>query len=148
MKLEPNTKRRENLVKLRAYVAAQPNGARVSWVEIETATSVEMRTQLGRGLFRSACHREQRGYLALPGGGVEFSSSVNAVEVVDRYNKRVLGVVKSASVKSAYVVARHISELAGDEAKSLLRAASLSSTLAMIGRQTKALMSEAPKPEK
>jgi RNA 3'-terminal phosphate cyclase len=136
---EPNTKRREHLVKLRAYVAEQPNGARVSWVEIETATGVEMRTQLSRGLFRMACHREKRGYLPLPGGGVEFSCATNAVEVVDRYNKRVMGAVKSASVKGGYVVARHVGELAGDEAKALLRAASLSSTLMMVGRQAKAM---------
>jgi hypothetical protein len=143
----PNTKRRAALVTLREYVASQPNGARLSWVEIETATSVEMKSQYGRNLFRAACHREKRGYLPLPGGGVELSSPDNAVEIVDRYNGRVLGAVRAAADKGGYVVQRHIGEMKGDEARKLLRAASLSATLAMVGKQGIAKDQTPPPPQ-
>ncbi len=137
MGFTPNTQRREDLVKLRAYVKDQPNGARLSWVEIQTATSVNMHDakQYGRNLFRSACHREQRGYLPLPGGGVELSSAENAVEIVERNNGRVLGAVKAAAEKNGYVGTRHIGEMSGDAARALIRASSFTATLAMFAKQ-------------
>ena len=137
MKLEPNTTRRKNLVTLRAFVAAQKDGVRVSWVELETLTGVEMRTQLSRGLFRIACQRERRGYLPLPGGGVEFSSAANAIELIERHNKRIFGAVKSALTKTAYVIDRHLAQLSGEDARLLVRASSMSSTINMVARARK-----------
>ena len=146
MAFEPNMKRRANLVKLREYVASAAAGARVSWVEVEQATGVEMRDQLSRNLFRSACHREKRGYIALPGGGVEFSSASNALECVGRYFTRVNGAIQSAAEKSGYVVERHASEITGDAGRELLRRAALISLLANIAKPKSDAMAR-PKPE-
>jgi len=147
MSFAPNPKRRENLVALRKFVHEQEAGARVSWVEVEQATGVDMQHQLSRNLFRSACHREKRGYIALPGGGVEFSSSTNAVECVTRYAIRVNGAIASAAEKSAYVVERHAREMSGDAERELLRNASLLALLASIAKPAKADAVAKVKPE-
>jgi hypothetical protein len=138
MKIEPNTKRREDLVKLRDWVAGQPNGARLSWVEIETATSVDMRDQYGRNLFRSACHREKRRYLTIPGGGVELSSKDNALEIVQRKNAVVAKSIKRAALQNGDVVTRHVDEMSPSAARELIRAASIAATLAMVRRGAEA----------
>lgn len=134
MKIVPNTKRRADLVSLRAYVAARPNGARLSWVEIETETGIDMRSQYGRNLFRSACHRERRRYLTLPGSGVELSSKDNALEIVERKNNHVVKLIKKTATENGDVVTRHVDEMAPSEAQRLIRAASLAGTLAMVRR--------------
>jgi len=134
MAFEPNMTRRKNLLTLREFVASQPNGARVSWVELEQQTGVAMSGQLSRNLFRAACHREKRGYIPLPGGGVEFSSAANATECVERYHVRACGAVRAAAEKTAYVTTRHVNEMDGEARKELLRVASIASMLAMVAR--------------
>jgi hypothetical protein len=138
VKLAPNLKRREDLVALRAFVANAPNGARLSWVEIETATSVVMRGQYGRNLFRSACHRERRRYLTIPGAGIELSSKDNALEIVERKNKKIVHAIKRSASENADVVTRHVDEMAPGDAQKLIRAASLSATLAMVRKSAEA----------
>lgn len=128
----PNMQRRADLATLRDFVSKQENGARLSWVEIEAATSVEMRSQSGRNLFRSACHRERRRYLTIPGAGVELSSKSNALEIVERKNRHVVQVIKRTAAENGDVVTRHVDEMSGEEAKKLIRAASIAGTLAMI----------------
>lgn len=89
-----------------------------------------------------ACRKEVRRYLTLPGLGVEFSSATNAVEICEREVGKVGKAIDRVVSVTGDVVAAHVEELPADEAKKLVRVASICSTLAMVrnsSKETKAL---------
>jgi hypothetical protein len=68
-------------LKLRAFLAAQPPGARISYSEIEATTGVPMNSS-GRGKLRRAAIREKLPYDSVISWGIEMAAAENGVRIV------------------------------------------------------------------
>ncbi len=101
------------------YIKTIAPGARVSWLEIEEATGLSMKTHAARNLVRLACRKAARQYCPLPGLGLEFSSVDNANEIA----QKAVGAVATAVVRGAHKVAnlceQHLDQMTPDQARML-----------------------------
>ena len=126
---EPNQKRRELIVAIIDFMRAQPDGARITWVEIEQATGAPMRTNEQRALVREACAKLDRAYIAIPGSGIELSSATNAAEIGNRETRKIGNAIERASTTVSAVISRHGNELSSEVQRGLLRVAGLAGAL-------------------
>jgi len=118
----PNLERQERARKLRAFLEPQPNGARISWVEIEQFTGVDMGTDTaGRELVREALDRLRRPYIKVQGLGIELSSKDNATQIGDEATERVTEQMRLSQRKIDRTIARHEEELSAGEKARLAR---------------------------
>lgn len=111
-----------------AYVDKLSNGARVSWVEFEQDTGVDM-NQRGRAIFRKVCETLRRKYISMPSCGVEMSSPSNGLEIVRNSTNKALGAFGRAKETTDQVVGRHLEEMTQDSKNQILKHKSLLATL-------------------
>jgi hypothetical protein len=105
---EPNEQRRKDFAALLAYAATLKDGQRLSWLEIQQATGIDMNGRRGRDLFRKAASRAKRPYHPLPGLGVEMSSTENHGEIVSRRHDDVRRAVNRAKQTTTVIIDRHL----------------------------------------
>ena len=118
-RFKPNLERQERARKVREFLEPQPNGARLSWLEIEQATGVSMNIASdGRDLVREGLDRLRRTYIKVQGLGIELSSKENATQIGDEASERVAEQMRLSQRKIDRTLARHEGELsAGGKAK-------------------------------
>ena len=149
-----NAERQEKLTKLIDWLREQPDGQRLSWVEIEQGAGVRMHRDNGaphkehRDLVRVALKKLKRAASAIHGSGIELSSAGNAVSFADEARTRVRSAVVRQAKRLGFVRDRHESEMAPDKR---LYFASQQAMLGAIqqgieGRPTKKLERAVPPP--
>src|SRR5271166_805045 len=113
----PNEQRREDVKAISALIAQQQDGARLSWLEVEQGCGVTMDAR-GRNLFRDCASKALRPYLTLRGFGVEFSSSLNALEIERAKLKRVHHSISNVQKTTEILAEKHLEQMsASDKAK-------------------------------
>lgn len=105
-----NQLREKQLQLLKAHVDQQPDGATVSWLEIEQATGVEM-TNAGKALYRRACRVCRREYGTIRGSGLRFSAADTAVDLIHHKIRKIGRASNRAAKTTNTLVVRHKSEM-------------------------------------
>jgi len=133
-RFKTNADRRRGIDSAAEFFGSQPDGARLSWLEIERATGVKTtgaHRDEGRDWCRVALRRIRRAYAPLPEGlGIELSATENAVTIAAMRTKRIVGAARSAHRSAVYTLERHDDDLSPTD-RELLRA-NRSVTAAMV----------------
>lgn len=112
-KTNPERQRRSALLK--EFLAGQPDGAVCSWVEIETATGVPMRTDSDRKLLYEMLHKLKREWIPIRGSGIELSSGQNAIRALRLRDKRIGGALVRAGKADVRIQAQHLKEMSPED---------------------------------
>ena len=130
-RFEPNEQRREDIKSIAPVIEKAPDGARMSWVEVESASGVKMDPR-GRGLFRHCADKLNRPYLTLPGLGVEFSSSGNAIEIAKARVTRVRHSIGRLQETTELLVDKHAAQMSTKDKATLIAIRSQKATLDLV----------------
>lgn len=127
---EKNDKRREAVKKLVSFIESQDDGARLSFVEIETATGIVM-DDTGRGWLREAADRAQREYLAIPGSGIELSSADNGLTIVNKGERGFLNKLRAVRKTIDRIDGRHSEQMNSEQRHALNHHKAIFGTLSL-----------------
>lgn len=126
----PNEQRREDLKKLREFIATLGDGQRVSWVEVTQKTGVFMNDR-GKDLARLALRQQRRPYEPIPGAGFEMSSPENGVTIVNSKTRRFVSALDVARETTEQVSGRHLDAMTADKKSALIQRSAVFATLAL-----------------
>jgi hypothetical protein len=106
----------EETLHLRAFLAAQPPGARLTYAGIEEATGITM-DDTGRGKLRRAAAREGLPYDTLIGMGIELASPGNGVHIIGGRLERIRHAITRTERTHANIQARFLHEMSKEDQK-------------------------------
>jgi hypothetical protein len=124
MKIKPSIPEREiEVARLCEYFSSLPNGAKVSWEEIEEHAGVRMNMS-GREQARRALRRLRWPYLPVRGEGVVLSSADSALTIMRGKFVKIDHAVRKADTTRAHLTERHLPDMSGRDQRSMLLLAS------------------------
>lgn len=111
--------RAQAVAKLADYLAGQPDGEELTWLRIESETSVRM-DMPGRELTRRALAKIKRPYEAIRGDGVRLSSASTSMTILRGRFVRIDRAVRRADKTLEQIADRHMAQLPQQEQQKLL----------------------------
>lgn len=117
------TSKPENLASVETlcrYFDSKPDGAKLTWVEIEAGTGIKMSGVWGRDLARRALKKLKRPYGAMIGIGVELSAPVNALDLAGDSVRRVRSAIKNGKKRTGQLRERHEEAMPAEARQSLV----------------------------
>jgi hypothetical protein len=106
----------EETLHLRAFLAVQPPGARLSYSEIEAATGIRM-DDSGRGKLRRAAVREGLPYDCLIGEGIELAGPGNGIHIIGGRLERIRHAITRTEKTHANIQARFLDQMSTEDQK-------------------------------
>lgn len=131
---ETNAERQRKLAELKSFFEKQKDGALVTWLEIEQATGIRMRSKdEGRRLVTEVLRRKlRRPYAVKPGTGIELSSPANAADIAERGRDLVINAARRMEKTGAQLEKLHGSQMTTTQRDRFARAQSFNGTLAAL----------------
>ena len=117
MAFESNAQRQATVATLTAHITGLAHGSVVTFLDVEKATNVPMRTGRDRVLLHEAIRRAGRMCSSIPGVGYVLSSADNAIDILSESADRITNAVKRAHVKATLALKIHPDMSASDIAR-------------------------------
>ena len=111
--------RQAQLTKVAEFLTSLPDGEEVSWLRIESDTSVRM-DSAGKALVRQALKRIKRPYAPVRGQGLQLSGPSNALTIMHGGFVRIDNAVRSADKTRAQLSTRHLEQLTPPDQQRML----------------------------
>jgi hypothetical protein len=124
---------------LQSYLERQSDGETLAWLDIETATGVQM-NPANRGKVRSALATLRRPFESIRGTGIRLSSPTTINTIVAGRGRSVGSAIKRWSKTIRQGTERHLSAMQGEDKERLINASSFAGALeGVMSNATKAL---------
>jgi len=131
----------QSIQSIAEVLADRPDGSTVSWLEIEKATGISMRTGgPGREWTRRALRKIRRPYEAVRGNGVRLSAPTTALTISGHKFVRIDGAVRIAERVNRQLSERHLDKMTGEEQRTLIAYGALFGTIRAVAKQNKPLI--------
>jgi hypothetical protein len=135
----------EQTLKLRAFLAQQPPGARLTYEYIEQFTGITM-DDAGRGKLRRAAAREHLPYDTMIGMGIELASPGNGVHIIGGRLERIRHAITRTEKTHANIQARFLDAMSEEDQKRCIYIGVIFSAMHAAAQRVKGLhMKTAPR---
>ncbi len=127
--------------KISEYFSDKPDGAMISWLEMERDIGIPMRSMHrtgeldGRSLVRQALQKMKRPYETVHGSGIRLSAAATAVTILGGAISKVANATKRAKKVHANLQERHMKELSTYDRERMTRAAGMFATLDLLRKE-------------
>jgi hypothetical protein len=130
---------------LRAFLAGQPPGARLTYAGIEEATGIPMDV-LGRGKLRRAAAREQLPYDTMIGRGIVLADAGNGVHIIGGRLERIRRAITRTEKTHADIQSRFLDQMSEEDQKRCIYIGVIFSAMHAAAQRVKGLhMKTAPR---
>jgi hypothetical protein len=134
----------EEMLKLKAFFINVPNGAYLTYKNIEKQTEIKMDSR-GRQLMRSALHSLKREYNCDIGKGIEIEASHNCMSIVTGRVRKVSGTLKRADKTASRMAGRYLDDMPPEDRNRLLATASLFGAIKAMAKGLTDIYGQKPK---